>query len=148
MSNSVARRPLLHTIGAVCLALVSAPWIVFFGASAFGYGSGELDGRAVAPEVFFARAGAMLMSLGVLGFVLAFGLWRHRRWARPLAVVTCVIVPIVLTLPDQESRRALGQATLGGAVAAGVVALYFYAVPRVRAYYAQLAMDRVSRPGV
>ena len=147
MSKPRPRRPLLLTIGAVCLTVMSALWVVFFGASAFGYGSGELDGRAVAPEVFFARAGAMLMSLGVLGFVLAFGLWRHRRWARPLAVITCVIVPCVLALPDQESRRALRQAILGGIVAAGVVALYLYAVPRVRGYYAQLAIDRVSRRG-
>jgi hypothetical protein len=147
MSNLVPRRPLLHTIGAVCLTVISALWGVFFGASAFGYGSGELDGRAVAPHAFFVRAGAMLMSLGILGLVLAFGLWRHKRWARPLAVVTCALVPIVLALPDQESRRALPQATLAGLVAAGVVALYFYAVSRVRAYYAQLPMDRVSRPG-
>ena len=97
--------------------------------------------------MFFARAGAMLLSLGILGFVLAFGLWRRKRWARPLAVITCALVPIVLALPDRESRRALGRATLAGLVAASVVALYFYALPRVRAYYAQLAMDRVSRHG-
>ena len=146
MSNLVPRRPVLHTIGAVCLTVISALWVAFFGASAFGYGSGELDGRAVAPQAFFARAGAMLLSLGILGLVLAFGLWRHKRWARPLAVVTAALVPIVLALPDQESRRTLGQATLAGLVAASLVALYFYAVPRVRAYYAQLARARVSRP--
>ena len=144
MSNRVARRPLPLTIGAVCLAVISALWVAFFGVAAFGYGAGELDGQAVAPKVFFAQAGAMLLSLGVLGLVLAFGLWRHQRWARPLAVVTCALVPIVLALPDHESRRALRQATLVGVVTAGVVALYFYAVPRVRAYYAQLTMDRVS----
>jgi uncharacterized membrane protein (DUF2068 family) len=131
----------------VCLTVVSALWVVFFGASAFGYGSGELDGRAVAPQAFFARAGAMLLSLGILGLVLAFGLWRHKRWARPLAVATCALVPIVLALPDQESRRALGQAAVASVVATGVVALYFYAEPRVRAYYAQLAIDRAARPG-
>jgi uncharacterized membrane protein (DUF2068 family) len=80
----------------------------------------------------------MLLSLGVVGLVLAFGLWRHRVWARPLAVATCAVVPIILALPDHESRRDLASAMIASVIAAGVAGLYFYGVRRVRAYYAQL----------
>jgi len=146
MSDLSPRRPLLLTVGAICATVLSTLWIAFFAAALFGHGSATLDSREVTPGVFFVQAGAMLMSLGVMGLALAFGIWRHRVWARPLAIAMCVVVPIVLALPDRESRRSLGSATVTGFAAAGLVALYFYGLPGVRAYYAQLAVGRESRP--
>jgi hypothetical protein len=146
MSDLSPRRPLLLTVGAICATVLSTLWIGFFAAALLGNGSGSLDGREVTPGVFFLRAGAMLLSLGVLGLALAFGIWRHRAWTRPLAIMLCAAVPIVLALPDTVSRRSLGSATFTGLAAAGLAALYFYGVPTVRAYYAQLAVGRRSRP--
>ena len=142
MFEAPPQRPLLLTIGAIGTAIVSGLWTAFFATSLFGFGSGSLDGREVAPREFFVRAGAMLMGLGVLGLVVAFGIWRHRVWARRLAVVTCAVAPIVLVLPDQESRRSLRSAVLYGVLAAGLAALYFYGAPRVRSYYAALTTGR------
>jgi hypothetical protein len=144
MPKTLPQRPLLLTVGATLTAIVAGLWTVFFATAMFGFGSGALDGREVSPQEFFVRAGAMLMSLGVLGLMLAFGLWRHRIWARPLAIATCGLAPIILALPDHESRRGLGSAIIAGALAAGLASLYFYGAPRVRAYYAQLIIGRAS----
>jgi hypothetical protein len=132
------------TVGAIGIAIVSGLWTVFFASSLFGYGSGALDGREVSPREFFVRAGAMLMSLGVVGLAVAFGLWRHRVWARPLAIAACALAPVILALPDQESRRGLGSALRAGVIAAGLASLYFYGAPRVRAYYARLTLGGES----
>lgn len=133
------RRPTLLTASAVVTALLSGLWTAFFLLSGVAGSRHELDGHPVSRGEFFLRVGLPLALLGVAGLRLAWGLWRHRRWARPLAVALCFLAPVIPTLLDAPARRGLPQALLVAVGWAALTAACLFGLPSVRRYYAALA---------
>ncbi|HEX2165730.1 MAG TPA: hypothetical protein VHG09_00710 [Longimicrobiales bacterium] len=77
------------------------------------------------------------------------GLYREKRWARPvlgLALVPLVIVSAIalVTVAPSGASGAILQAALPGLVQWVIVAWYFYGYSAVRRYYRQLDDDRAE----
>ncbi|KQM10963.1 hypothetical protein AOA80_10920 [Methanomassiliicoccales archaeon RumEn M1] len=108
------------------LYVLSALLTILSGLLAFGLLSllGPL-GTAVG-----AAVGVALVAIGVVQLVIAWGLWRGRRWARILAIILTVLGLV----PDVIGSLTLNPLSLVGLLI-GLLILWYLYQPQVRAFY-------------
>ena len=77
-----------------------------------------------------AVVGAFLVALGAVQLIIAWGLWKGRRWARILAIILTVLGLI----PDIIGSIALNPLSMVGLLI-NIVILWYLFQPGVRAFY-------------
>ena len=139
-------RPRLLTAGAAISTFLSAIWCVILFGYALGHGEISAAGEPIPRDQFFARGGGWLVAAIAIWAAVSVGLWMHRTWARPLALVFWLLLGGAMASASPDTSSAYGY--IGFACACLVLAaLYLYAVPGVRAYYESLdspAQDRTE----
>lgn len=115
--------------------------LAFVGAALAAPGPFTVRGEAVSREAFLALAMPLLgvfAALGVLALVVAWGLRRERRWARPLLFVlacgmgACSVAAGAL---GGMSAGELTRAGLGAALLVGALGFYLWRLERVVAWF-------------
>lgn len=125
------------TILALAAAVIGIALLLWAGTWFALYGAGDI----VAGSRFAAVGrvmGLVLIAVGVLAFVLAYGLWGLRSWSWPLGLVV-TIAALVLTLLSAGRGSPLAH-TLSLALEVGT--LWYMLTPRIRDSF---RVDR--RPG-
>jgi hypothetical protein len=147
MQSTTKSRPL----GVTILNIVGGVFMLFFGTGFIIQGAGlqpliesalDLDlsqgglmnlkpGQALAPGLGIAF-GAVLVPLAIVSFIVAYGLWKGRRWAWPAALVLSItsIVWYAITIAIIPSN---GGRTSG--IIIGAVIIYYLYRPHVKEYF-------------
>lgn len=75
---------------------------------------------------FLAGVGLVLLILAILGFIMTWGLWSGKSWARIITMILAVIgvVTGILSLPGSLISILID-----------IVILYYLTRPHIRAYY-------------
>ena len=100
---------------------------------------------AMFPHVrFFGRSlvfGLALVLLALIDFVLAYGLWKGKRWAW-IAALGFAIIGIVLAVLSLSTAPRIGEFV---SLVLNLLILYFLIQPRVQAYFGR-GPSAVDRP--
>jgi uncharacterized membrane protein (DUF2068 family) len=75
--------------------------------------------------------GIVLIAIGVVHLIIAWGLWRGRRWARLLAIA----LTILGLIPDIVGSFTLNPISLVGLLI-GILILWYLFQPQVKMYFA------------
>jgi len=135
-------RPLLVHVaghGAAGVVLISCVAILFLLLTKDG--GGTINGRQVTAEQLLTRRLPVLISTCLVGFALAYAIWRDRPWSRHLVLGTLLAGIIAAPFLSQHAGRAINAMVIA-VVYSGLALWYFYVKRNVVAYYDDLKRRR------
>ncbi len=89
--RSEATKPGLIVVGQMLSAMGGGILLAVFGLAAIGRGQLTLFGESVTGSEFLMRAGPTMGTVGMVLALVAIGLSRNARWARPLMLLVWLI---------------------------------------------------------
>lgn len=113
-------RPRLLTVGAAISTFTSAIWCIILFGYALGHGEISAAGEPIPRDQLFARGGGWLVAAVVIWVAVSVGIWLHRTWARPLALVFWPVLGGAMASASPDTSSAYGY--LGFACACALLA--------------------------
>jgi len=126
------RRPLGITILAV-LAVLGAILSGIVGSDLLASGTTVAGTAPALGRGFATIVGVLMVGIGVLNLVLAYGLWALKAWAWPLAVGVWAATIVLSILQFMNNTGLLVSMALSVVIAAAI--LYYLFTPQVKAAF-------------